>query len=536
MAKIKPLYTNKDTQRFYDIPDGIYANGRFGKEYSYDLSNLIHTPTFRRLAAKTQLLPEHENDYFRNRLTHSLEVTDTAIKIAKKINAETEYFQKQPINLNLIRFAAHAHDIGHPPFGHKGEKALDKMMIKFANEFKQYIHHQNLEKNISQIDYGLRFEGNAFNIRLLVELEKMFVDNKDEKLNKQLGINPTFRSIASILKYNFLMCDEEIEIKDLSGKSNLFFKKVNTKKGYFKEDEELIKKVIENVTGVPNFSGRFRTIECNIMELADDISYTVYDLEDVFKGRFISFEDITKKYLLDENIHSLKIIYKEVKKDFEDSKKLDLLFTKNNKQISFPKDQSKFIEFIENAFLKIFFKPSDIKKYKSSSLVGYEISKDVAKNGFTRYAVTSLLVDYFITNINVDEIDEIPALTKVKMDAEAFLLMCFLKRFVFNSITGKSKIQIVDYRGGEIVETIFKTLYENPNLLPDDYKAIYDRLTEAALNDESNFVQKCNDAKILIPEQVRCICNYIACMTNRYAIEFYARLKSENHQSIFKPF
>jgi dGTPase len=535
MALTKKLYSNRDTKRYYDTTVEFYANGKYGKEYSFDLSNLIHTPTFRRLSAKTQLLPDLENDYFRNRLTHTLEVSDIAIKIAKKINAEHPFFKLQnSVNLNLIRFAAHAHDIGHPPFGHKGEKALDKMMIKFANEFKKYVYHQNLEKNISKEDYGLRFEGNAFNIRLLVALEKMFVDNDNEYIRKYIGINPTFRSIASILKYNSLLSDEEVEIKEQDGKSSLYFKKVKNKKGYFKEDEDLIKKVIENVTGEKSFKGRFRTIECNIMEFADDISYTIYDLEDVLKGRFITFEDLTKKYLLDENFTSLKMIYNEVKEDFMEALKYDSL--KSTPKISFPTDEIKFIEFIENEFLNIFFTPAAKKKYKSSSVLGYVFTKEVAKNGFSRQSVTSLLVEYFISRIIVEDIAEIPALTKVKMDTKAFILMCFLKRFVFNSITGKSKIQIVDYRGGEIVETIFKTLYENPNLLPDDYKEVYDSLTESALKNGSNFVQKCNEAKVLIPEQVRCICNYIACMTNRYAIEFYARLKSENHQSIFKPF
>ena len=95
------------------------------------------------------MFPGSESDFFRNRLTHSLEVAQIAKSIALRINGEHEYFKKYSIDLDLVETAALAHDLGHPPFGHNGEKALDECMR----------------------DKG-GFEGNAQTLRVLARLEK----------------------------------------------------------------------------------------------------------------------------------------------------------------------------------------------------------------------------------------------------------------------------------------------------------------------------------------------------------------------------
>lgn len=93
-----------------------------------DYARLIHSAAFRRLQGKTQLYPGHESDFFRNRLTHSLEVAQIAKSIALKINEASDFFRANPINVDLVEFAGLAHDLGHPPFGHNGEHALDYCM------------------------------------------------------------------------------------------------------------------------------------------------------------------------------------------------------------------------------------------------------------------------------------------------------------------------------------------------------------------------------------------------------------------------
>src|SRR5690606_8743936 len=97
-----------------------------------DFCRLLHSPSFRRLQGKTQLFPSDESDFFRNRLTHSLEVAQIAKGIAQNLNSKIEFFKKNPIDLDLVEFAGIAHDLGHPPFGHNGEKALDDKMKDFG--------------------------------------------------------------------------------------------------------------------------------------------------------------------------------------------------------------------------------------------------------------------------------------------------------------------------------------------------------------------------------------------------------------------
>lgn len=100
----------------------------YRSELRRDYARLIHSPAFRRLQGKTQLFRGLESDFFRNRLTHSLEVAQIAKSIAIKINSEEKtdsgennYFADNHIDTDLVEIAGLAHDLGHPPFGHTGE-------------------------------------------------------------------------------------------------------------------------------------------------------------------------------------------------------------------------------------------------------------------------------------------------------------------------------------------------------------------------------------------------------------------------------
>jgi dGTPase len=141
------------------------------------------------LQGKTQLFPSHETDFYRNRLTNSLEVAQIAKSIAIRLNSENPYFIEHPINTDLVEFAGLAHDLGHPPFGHNGEAALDELMLSHGG-----------------------FEGNAQTLRILSRLEKKqtrrFPDKSDRPvpvvggIDERIGLNLTSRSLASILKYD----------------------------------------------------------------------------------------------------------------------------------------------------------------------------------------------------------------------------------------------------------------------------------------------------------------------------------------------
>ncbi|MBS3762153.1 MAG: dNTP triphosphohydrolase, partial [Planctomycetes bacterium] len=121
------LYQNGDRSRERAAAQTHEARTPWRRDYA----RVIHCSSFRRLQGKTQLFPTHESDVFRNRLTHSLEVAQIAKGIAGRLNKRHCYFRENNLSIELIETAALAHDLGHPPFGHDGELALDRAMKAF---------------------------------------------------------------------------------------------------------------------------------------------------------------------------------------------------------------------------------------------------------------------------------------------------------------------------------------------------------------------------------------------------------------------
>jgi dGTPase len=118
------LYGPTDAARLVEETDPSLHYSPFRRDYA----RLVHSPAFRRLQGKTQLFPGFESDFFRNRLTHSIEVAQVAKAIALYLNSKEPSLKGDPIDPDIVEFAALAHDLGHPPFGHNGESALDACM------------------------------------------------------------------------------------------------------------------------------------------------------------------------------------------------------------------------------------------------------------------------------------------------------------------------------------------------------------------------------------------------------------------------
>jgi dGTPase len=219
-----------------------------------DYCRVIHAPSFRRLQGKTQLFPGTESDFFRNRLTHSIEVAQIAKDIALRINYKYKLMDKYSgeINADICEIAGLVHDIGHPPFGHNGEKALDDCMKEYGG-----------------------FEGNAQTLQILMKTEKKI---KDEN-GRRYGLNLTSRVLASTLKY-----DNIISLQRSKGEGLI--------KGYYEHFSEDINKIKDNILEFDKNIKIFKTIECQIMDIADDIAYSTYDIEDALKARFLTPQSI----------------------------------------------------------------------------------------------------------------------------------------------------------------------------------------------------------------------------------------------------
>jgi len=215
---------------------------------------LIHNAAFRRLQAKTQVFLSGEYDFYRTRLTHSIEVAQIAGSIVRYLNSESNDLRPDfHIDTALTEACALAHDIGHPPFGHAGESTLHQVMLPYGG-----------------------FEGNAQTLRLITEI--IFTSGRSRR-----GMNPTRAFMDGVLKYKTL------------------FSELPNPVNHFIYDDQ--KKYLDFVFGQRSFpaemSGEkerngFRSLECQIMDWADDTAYSLNDLVDSANAGFITMDRINR--------------------------------------------------------------------------------------------------------------------------------------------------------------------------------------------------------------------------------------------------
>lgn len=456
---LRLLYSETDVNRIQHEIEEV-QNGRTA--FRRDFGRLLHSPSFRRLQGKTQLFPGHESDFFRNRLTHSLEVAQIAKGIAQQINATNRNFRGNEIDLDLVEFAGLAHDLGHPPFGHNGERALDFCMAKNGG-----------------------FEGNAQTLRILSKVEKKVLRTDPSIVDicgidpsgndRRLGLNLTYRSLAAILKY-----DEVIPLQRSPGDK--------LKKGYYASEQQLVGEIKKHVGTSPS-GGAFKTIECQIMDIADDIAYSTYDLEDAMKGGFT---------------HPMQLLAKISEEKF---------FTKLHGKVAGTIDGVTKNE-VFDALIDLL----NLNNEGSSALEQYAESKLLASDGKMRSEFSSELVGGFMKDVSVKVARNADlCFAKIIVARETLVKIESLKHLSYLLTIMSPRLKVVEHRGFDVVKTIFETL-NNPDgytLLPDDLQVLYERLRDT-------------DSKR------RLICDFIAGMTDRYAVEFYSRLM-ESGATIFKP-
>jgi len=223
--------------------------------------------------AVNSLFPGLESDFFRNRLTHSLEVAQIAKSIAIRLNHNLDKEKSDfYIEQDIVEFAGLAHDLGHPPFGHLGEEALDELMMQYGG-----------------------FEGNAQTLRILTRLEKRVRGDETNPFKYQndcrLGLNLASRTLASIIKYDLEIPLSKTERTTL--KADQKIAKISPIKGFYKSESKIVERIKKDLGYSSKVDPRkFRTIECDIMDIADDIAYSTYDLEDSLKAGFIKPIDL----------------------------------------------------------------------------------------------------------------------------------------------------------------------------------------------------------------------------------------------------
>ena len=201
------------------------ANSKYRSPFQRDRDRIIHSASFRRLKHKTQVFVNTEGDHFRTRITHSIEVAQIARSIAKYLK----------LNEDLAETLSLAHDLGHTPFGHAGEDALDECMQNYGG-----------------------FDHNLQTLRIV-----MFLENKYFKF---AGLNLTLETLEGLLKHNGPVDDLSM-INKLIG-SKVFKNKINF--------------------------NTYPSLEAQISAISDDIAYNNHDIQDGIKANLFKLEELVE--------------------------------------------------------------------------------------------------------------------------------------------------------------------------------------------------------------------------------------------------
>ena len=367
--------------------------------YERDRTRVIHCPAFRRLQRKTQILGTDEGDFHRTRLTHSLEVASIGSSIVRNLmmsQSSDEFKALLPSN-DLCDVICLLHDIGHPPFGHGGEVALNYMMR----------HHGG-------------FEGNAQTLRLLAKTEDCYGG---------FGLDLTRRALLGILKYpvswsSAVALDWPNEQEPL-GKA-ICINDWLPPKAYFDcdqaeidwllstfsdSDAQLFQSLAIDPTDKQHGRAAYHSLDCSIMDIADDIAYGVHDLEDAIHLQLISRQQVDTprlRELLAETPFK------------QDSRLLDALFNQE----------------------------SHIRKHAVGELVNYFIT------------ATSIRVshDGFVEKLLRFNLELLP---------EARALLSYFMGSVYQHLIDSQASRTFEYRGQMVVLRLFEAFSSNPDSLLD---------------------------------------------------------------------
>jgi len=251
------------TNSFYTEFDAGRLSGRrdaedFRTPFQIDRDRILHTPAFRRLQSKTQVFWSGEYDFYRTRLTHSLEVAQIGRSICHWLRStpdgplDEDFF----IDSDLVEAVCLTHDLGHPPFGHAGERTLNHLMREHGG-----------------------FEGNAQTLRMIAE--RIFSA-------RHTGMDPTRAFLDGILKYKTLWGDR-LAADGQPPENHFLYDEQKSYLGFVFDGREF---PADLAPGNPR--NAFRSIECQVMDWADDTAYSLNDLADGVRAGFLTGDRVVE--------------------------------------------------------------------------------------------------------------------------------------------------------------------------------------------------------------------------------------------------
>jgi dGTPase len=439
-------------ERFHE--DSASRSGDDRSPFQRDRDLILYSSAFKRLLSVTQVASASVGHVFHTRLTHSLQVAQVGRRLAEKLLKKQPELAAGQIDPDRVEAACLAHDIGHPPFGHLAEEILDKKAESFGG-----------------------FEGNAQSFRIVTELSVT---------SSTPGLNLTRSTLKALLKYPWIYLKRPEDPTHWSGRK--------PKWGVYDCDRQTLKKIAGDDSGGP-FD---RTAEAELMDWADDVTYSVHDVEDFFRAGLIP-------------LHLLKSYDVGFGKEPKDSRRTQTQ----------PKERKRFFEYVVNNEKK-----DNVLKDLSAEQIAqifddllafghftleqpYEGSRE-DHAGLRRF--TSRLIGRFINALRLREPDKANSRTVERLSLPEQEI-AILKQLTWFYVIDAPSLAIQKLAQAKIIERLFEVFHaevhvKNPSgVLPIYYREL---LKQPELKDEN---------------KSRAAVDLIASMTEAQAIAAYQRLE-----------
>lgn len=374
------------TARGRVYPEAESSSGR--NPWQRDRDRVIHSTAFRVLQYKTQVFVNHEGDFFRTRLTHSLEVAQIARSIARSLR----------LNEDLTECLALAHDLGHPPFGHAGEDALQEGM----KDYNGFCHNDQ-------------------SLRQVTRLEQRYVEFD--------GLNLTWESLEGLAKHNGPVANPD---------------------PYLKAYDQFY----------PMELSSYASTEAQIASISDDIAYHSHDLDDGLRAGLLQFDDLKDLPIVGAALYEARKVMQE----------------------------------------------SSVSEHRSNRL---------------RHEMNRRVIDVLVTDLKKQTLLNIQALQPQNADAIRYAqtgIVQFspevghanqmIRQFLYKNLYHHWRVNRMSRKGRMLVHELFGILSTNTDLLPKEWQVRLEKAQEK---------KKKSGA-------MRVVADYIAGMTDRYAMEEYQRL------------
>ena len=394
--------------------------------FDVDYARVVHSASFRRLQGKTQILNLGDSDFYRTRLTHSLEVGQIAGSILGELKKAPRFNKHCATDhlpdLSLIQAIGFTHDLGHPPFGHGGEVALNYCMR----------------------DNG-GFEGNGQTLRILSKLEKF---------SERDGADLTRRTLLGVLKYpapfrrTFIKENRPCLLEKPTSVKIIDPKKSKPPKCFLDTEQDVVNWILDPLNAddrqtfgeiVASDDGHYKpkhkSFDCSIMDVADDIAYGVHDLEDAIALELISEKDFRESVRAEHCPAFLESLKEEYSHKVRDD--------------------------AYNTFVQSLFVDADSRNRKK--FIGS-------------------LVHHFVTNLDIvtSETFSEPLLRhKVELPREYSNFLHELKKLISEKVIKSPNVKHLEFKGQQMVVSVFEALQSHPrSLLPPDALERYEKSGE----------------------------------------------------------